>query len=190
MMQPAALLRLVLLLSVVVMIGLLVGGATAQAENMPVLNLPLNVPPIPGRPPAPRPWSIEVDPSGIEGQVYRGVKVTVTSNSGPVTANRSLRVVLSANGYSERGRCDERVTAFIDVPEGQSSATVWVDVPQRRQWHWMLVEFYEDGEPLKNCAAGMSIANTSFRSGFNDSAGLLVISQHAPTRNEHRAGGC
>jgi hypothetical protein len=187
MMQPAALLRLVLLLSVAVVIGLLVGGATAQAENMPVLNLPLNVPPIPGRPPAPRPWSIEVDPSGIEGQVYRGVKVTVTSNSGPVTANRSLRVVLSANGYSEGGRCDERVTAFIDVPEGQSSATVWVDVPQRRQWHWMFVEFYEDGEPLKNCAAGMSIANTSFRSGFNDSAGLLVISQHAPTRNEHRA---
>src|SRR3982751_3710834 len=67
-----------------------------QADNIPALSLP-QPPSRPGKIP---PWLIQVDSSGIDGQAFRGVKITVAA-TGPLTQDHSLRVVLCPNGHSK-----------------------------------------------------------------------------------------
>jgi len=165
-----------------VLLSLLLTG-TIAADNSIVVQLP-NTMPRPGQPP--RPWKIQVDPSGIDGEAYRGVKITVTERTNtPVTADHSLRVVIYGNG--SESYYDERVTAFIVVPEGKASATAIVDVPQRQQWMQIHVEFHEDGEPLDGCSTYFGLPRMGPRNWGDDSAGVLVIDSDAPTRDQYRA---
>jgi hypothetical protein len=164
---------------------LLATCASAHADNMAAINLPQPLP-RPGKIP---PWLIQVDSSGIDGQAFRGVKITVATDprSGPTSQDHSLRVVLCPNGHSDYSY-DEKVTAFIDVPAGVSSVDAIIDVPQRQSWNVMHVQFFEDGAPLKNYEATVSQARAGARSfGGDDSVGVLVIDSDAPTRDEYRA---
>lgn len=154
-----------------------------KADNIPTLSLP-QPPPPPGRIP---PWQIQVDASGVEGQAFRGVKITVaTGNGSPTTRDHSLRVVLCANGYNKHNY-DEKVTAFIEVPNGTASIDAIVEVPQRQAWNALHVQFFEDGSPLRNYEAVHNLMRSGARNAGDDSVGILVIDADAPTRDEFRA---
>jgi hypothetical protein len=164
--------------------ALLLWCGAASADNAAVLTLP--------QPPAPKakipPWHIQVDPSGVEGQAYRGVKITVAVDprNGPTTENRTLKVILSSNGHSA-SYYDEKVTSFIEIPEGSTSVDAIIDVPQRRQWNVMHVQFFEDGDPLKNYEASFNPVRTNYRNAGDDMASVLVIDSDAPTRDKYRS---
>jgi hypothetical protein len=153
-----------------------------QADNIAALSLPQPAPRPGGKVP---PWLIQVDSSGIDGQAFRGVKITVTATS-TITQDHSLRVVLCPNGHSNYSY-DEKVTAYIDIPAGSTSVDAIVDVPQRRTWNVMHVQFFEDGVPLKNYEATLNQSRTGSRAFGDDSVGVLVIDSDAPTRDEYRA---
>lgn len=158
-----------------------------RAESSVVQTLPVFTPARPGRPPPPTPWRIQVDPSGVGGQAYRGVEITVTEfTNTPLTADHSLRVILRPNHYGS-GAYDEQVTGFIEIPEGSSTATAIIDVPQRQQWNSLHVEFHEDGERLEGYTATLGVPRMSYRPAGDDSASVLVIDRDAPTRDEYRA---
>ena len=125
----------------------------AKADNIPTLNLPQPALP-PGKIP---PWLIQVDSSGIDGQAFRGIKITVATHprNGPTTQDHSLRVVLCPNGHSNYNY-DEKVTAYVDIPAGSTSVDAIIDVPQRQTWNIMHVQFFEDGVPLKNYEATLN----------------------------------
>ena len=152
-----------------------------EADNIPTLSLP-QPPPRPGKIP---PWLIQVDSSGIDGQAFRGVKITVAP-TGPLAQDHSLRVVLCPNGHSNYSY-DEKVTAYIDIPAGATSVDAIIDVPQRQAWNIMHVQFFEDGVPLKNYEGTLNQSRTGSRFYGDDSVGVLVIDSDAPTRDEFRA---
>lgn len=156
----------------------------AAADNIPALNLPQPAPP-PGRIP---PWHIQVDSSGVDGQAFRGVKITVATDprSGPTTQDHSLRVVICSNGHSSYSY-DEKVTAYIDIPAGATSVDAIVDVPQRQTWNTIHVQFFEDGAPLKGYEGTLNQSRTGTRFYGDDSVGVVVIDADAPTRDDFRA---
>ena len=155
-----------------------------SADNIATLSLP-QPPPRPGKIP---PWLIEVDSSGIDGQAFRGVKITVATDprNGPTAQDHTLRVVLCPNGHSQYNY-DEKVTAYIDVPAGSTSVDAIVDVPQRQAWNVMHVQFFENGVPLKNYEATVNQSRTGARYYGDDSVGVLVIDSDAPTRDRYRS---
>lgn len=159
---------------------LLLGNASfVRSENCIPQTLPVG---ITKRPPA---WSIVVDPSGIEGVAYRAVKVTVTSKTAVLTNDHTLRVVLSTNGYNEYAY-DEQVTDYIQLPAGTTSATKFIDFPQRRELYQLHIAFYEDGDLIEGCSTTFGVSRGNARPQDDESTNVLVIDYDAPDRDTHR----
>jgi hypothetical protein len=161
---------------------LLLGVDTARAQLNSTISLPQHALVAPGQPRPPTPYLITVDAAGVDGQAFRGVKVTITSTAGPVAAAQPLRMVLSTNSY-DGSYYDEQVTATIELPEGQATVTEVIDIPQRRAWNQIHVTFTEDGRRLKGYSASSA---GGWRNWSDATASVLVIDSDAPTHDEHR----
>src|SRR4029453_10033611 len=80
---------------------------------------------------------------------YRPVAVTVRPlNNLPLPADRQLRVVIAP--HANMSGLSPEVTQVIEIPEGSTSATATIAIPQTGQWWSCSIETFEDGEKLRD----------------------------------------
>jgi hypothetical protein len=119
--------------------------------------------------------SLTIDTFWVESSGYRPVRVTVTSLTGPVKADRVLTVTFrTMQGYTSN--VSVAVTQTIEVPAGSATAKVSLAVPQLCSWGMFTLEVYEDGEYVKQLSLPENFGWIS-RSGTSkgDSASPTVI---------------
>ena len=93
--------------------------------------------------------AMTVDLRGIDSNGYRPVVITVKPlNNLPLPADRVLRVVLAP--YAYMSNLAPEVSQVIELPEGSTTTTATIAIPQTAQWHSMSIETIEDGERLRD----------------------------------------
>ncbi len=93
--------------------------------------------------------AMTVDLRGIDSNGYRPITITVKPLNGlPLPADRVLRVVLAP--YAYMSNLTPEVSQVIELPEGSTTTTATIAVPQSAQWHSMSIETIEDGEKLRD----------------------------------------
>ena len=150
--------------------GLFLASEFVWAGSQAVVALPA----MSGKKPV---WTINIDPSGTNGNAYGSIKIQATSVTGPVVRDRTLRIEIYVNGYGE-GQYDEHVTAYLKVPEGSAAVAESIEYPHRQFLNQCLVKVFEDGELLLT-----TNVNSGSRNNNNyeyESVGFLVIDSDMP----------
>lgn len=89
-----------------------------------------------------------VDANWVDGAGYRPVRIELTSASGPVMADRTIRVEISPNDWNGRTG-DLYAASFIEIPEGTATAVETLSIPQSDVWYSLSVRVSEDGEEIE-----------------------------------------
>src|SRR5438105_2069169 len=90
---------------------------------------------------------LAIDGRGVDANGYRPVKITVNPRGmKPLTADRQIRIVLKPHAYSNVAT--PSVSQIIDLPEGSTTTTAIVSMPQTALWHNLTLETYEGNEKL------------------------------------------
>lgn len=131
---------------------------------------------------------MEIDTNWVGGVGYRPVKVTIINSPlGPTTYDRDFRVVLRPHGiYSTFG--EATAEKIVEMPEGSTSGSAWISVPQSSAWQSLDVEVYEGGYkiPELSDAQGLRIANIAWNAGMAVDAlpSVLFIDSDVPSRRQ------
>src|SRR5262245_23120559 len=132
--------------------------------------------------------TLHIDGQGIDANGYRPFKVTVSTvpANKPLTADRQLRVVLGfyRNGVGRQAR----VSQVIELPEGSSTVTATMLVPQMGGWNGMSVETYEGGEKLDDLSEDrFGWQNTIGWNWTEARPAMLFIDSKVQSRDERTA---
>jgi hypothetical protein len=80
-----------------------------------------------------------VDGRGIDGNGYRPIHLEISPwPPKPLTADRQIRVVLKPRTYNAMSTPD--ASQVIDLPEGSTSVTATILVPQSSLWYQLGIE--------------------------------------------------
>ena len=176
--SPPSLLRW---LPVFVAVVVFIQAVAASAGDGGVVRLPkLGVKPKSG-------LQVTVDTRWTGGYGYRPVRVTANIwPPGKAPADRTLLIELTPLKPYEQ---ESATTAsqFIEIPQGQTSATTIVLVPQEYIWEDLSCSVYEDGRRLSDVSTN-GMANARFVTHW-EIAGLsvLVVDSNAPTLADRAA---
>ncbi len=153
----------------------LLAAATAQAGTGTQASLPIGAKITSG-------LRVDLDTTWVDANGYRPVQITVTNwPPGPAAAERTIRVEFKPNGWlGWQSYCG--VTDYIVLPQNAASVTATLLVPQREQWTGFSVEFYEDGERLKDLSYLGGMAFTGNYGWSEASPAMLFIDVDAPPR--------
>src|SRR5262245_5286031 len=134
-------------------------------------------------------WIVDVDGRGVDANGYRPVHVTISTLRGqPVTADHQVRVVLGC--HTEDYRHVARVSQVIEIPEGSTSASATMLVPQGGPFTAMSIDTYEGGEKLLDlCQDPVGWpSNNNWNWNWTEARpALLFIDSNAPSRGERFA---
>ncbi|HTN76307.1 MAG TPA: hypothetical protein VL096_13710, partial [Pirellulaceae bacterium] len=130
--------------------------------------------------------TVILEAQGASGIGYRPVKVTIVNlPAGPAIRDRDFRVVLRP--YSV-GSVEQDVTVqeIVEMPEGTTSGSAWISVPQVEPWVSLAIEVYEGGVRLNDLSDNLGFNNVSRGSmpGNEDAPAALFIDADAPAREE------
>ena len=90
-----------------------------------------------------------VDGRGIDGNGYRPIHLEISPwPPKPLTADRQIRVVLKPRTYNAMSTPD--ASQVIDLPEGSTTVSATVLVPQSSLWYSLGIESFEGGEKLED----------------------------------------
>src|SRR5262245_1667285 len=135
-------------------------------------------------------WIVDVDGRGIDANGYRPVRVTISTLRGkPVTADHQVRVVVGCQGEDYRSHVT-RVSQVIEIPEGSTSASATLLVPQGGPFTGISIDTYEGGEKLLDLcqdAIGWPSNNNWNWNWTEARPALLFIDSNAPSRGEQFA---
>ena len=101
-----------------------------------------------GGPKFPSGLTMGIEALGIDANGYRPLRVTVGTvpPNTPLTYDRQVRVVLGLHDF--RAQKVAEVSQVIELPEGSSSVTATILVPQKTAWTSLSVKTFEGGEKL------------------------------------------
>ena len=123
--------------------------------------------------------SATIDARWVEGNGYHPVTVKLNSLAGAVTQDRKVRVQISFQGYSGAG-LQPLVTETLAIPEGSSSVTAQLLVPQNEGVGSLNVRFFEGGFELKELRYSRWVGSPS-NYGWSEAApSVLIIDSQAP----------
>lgn len=143
---------------------------------------------LPSGPKYPSGLTLHVDARGIDSNGYRPVRLTVSTwpPNKALTADRQVRVVLRT-GRMGTWR-NSRVSQVIEIPEGSTTATATMLMPQLSVWTSFSIETYEGGEKLLDlCQDQMSWSNPNGWYWNEAKPAFLFLDSHAPPRDEKNA---
>ncbi|MDX1948042.1 MAG: hypothetical protein SFU86_21765 [Pirellulaceae bacterium] len=136
-------------------------------------------------PQVPKPKSglkIVLDGHGVDGNGYRPIRVTVSPLNGkPWAFDRQIRLVIVPRCYYNQH--SPRVSQTIDLPEGGTSVSTSIAVPQAGVWHSLDVQTYENGRLLRDLSQeGMDWQANNAWDWTESRPSLLLIDADVPPR--------
>ena len=130
---------------------------------------------------------LNIDTRWVDSNGYRPVRVEAVNllpgpwpTPGATTADRTFRIVLQPRAWMWGGGM-QRVTFFLEIPQGKTREQTTVAVPQNIGWGSFAIEVYEDGELLEDMsskAVGIPTRNT--RQSTEAAPAILIIDADAP----------
>lgn len=155
-----------------------------EAYSGEVLGLPAGPPTGPTKPKSG--LQLAIDTRWVDANGYRPVRIeAVNWPPGPTTADRSFRVVIQPFAWQWGGSYN-RVTGYVEIPEGAARGQTTLAVPQSNGWTGLEVRVYEDGRLLEDVSTTIGPIGLSQRAGRASSEALpaiLIIDADAPTRD-------
>ncbi|MEW4455823.1 hypothetical protein AB1L30_24355 [Bremerella sp. JC817] len=132
--------------------------------------------------------TLSVDNRWIDGSGYRPVRVTISTADGkPTPADRRLRVSLQPQfTYYRAEQPFPLVTQEIKLPQGESSVTETVLIPQHFRWESLRVNTSESGAMLPELSGGTSVRYGNQRdANFTEAfPATIVFHRNAPDRSD------
>jgi hypothetical protein len=167
----------VALARVVMAAAMVLIGQAAWAGAGSVIVLPMG----PGKPKSG--LTVKIDGRGVEGNGYRPLRVEVTPwPVKPLAADRQIRIEINPPrfGFS---RPTPIVSQVIELPEGSTSVTATILVPQSSSWNAIAVDIYEGGEWLEDLSViQMGWANGGTWDLTEARPAMLFIDSDVPAR--------
>lgn len=134
--------------------------------------------------------TMTVNTNWLHNSGYRPIWITVnTANGAPTVADRVLTVELNgAENWPWRKR--KTVSAVVELPQGATTATAEIPIPNSALWYQLEVTTYEDGTQLKDLSTS-SPGGVAITDGVFDSSesfpSILLVDADAPNRNQRTA---
>ena len=120
-----------------------------------------------------------IDTRWLEGTGYRPVTVTLNSLRGVLTKDRTIRVQMTVRGNWQH-KYMPVVSETITIPEGSTSITKRILIPQEDGFGYTSVRFYERGSELKEMRFDQWFGNSSNYAWSEAAPAVLVIDSTAP----------
>ena len=101
-------------------------------------------------------WSVEVDFHSVSTNGYRPIrfKASLLPPGTAAKGDRTLRIeIRPASAYYPQRAVT--VSQYLELPQGATSGTCTILVPQDRETHSLDVTFYEDGEKLEDLSGAI-----------------------------------
>lgn len=119
---------------------------------------------------------------GIDANGYRPVQIEVRPIVGtPLPADRQLRLKVWPRSYTSQDTPE--VTQIIELPEGSTSVSTTLAIPQSGLWHSCRLEVYEEGEMLEDLSSvGLGFPGTNYWDWTEARPAVLVIDGNVPAR--------
>ncbi len=127
--------------------------------------------------------SLSVDFRGVDANGYRPVTITVEPlNKLPLPADRVLRVVITP--YAYMSNLTPEVSQVIELPEGSTTTTATISIPQSAQWHSFSIETREDGQRLRDLSADRLAAGMMTYWEWSEARpATLIVDRAVPDRS-------
>jgi hypothetical protein len=142
-----------------------------------------------GGPKFPSGLAMGIEALGIDANGYRPLLVTVGTVplNTPLIYDRQVRVVLGLHDF--RSQKVAEVSQVIELPEGSSSVTATILVPQKTAWTSLSAKTFEGGEKLVDLShTGLGWPNTNGWDWTEARPALLFIDSKVPARaDRHNA---
>lgn len=124
---------------------------------------------------------LSVDTQWVDASGYRDVRIALsTVRNMPSPRDRQLRIEISPNSYGPGNR--EIITrGFIELPQGSTSVTSHLLVPQSQPWHQVRVDVYEGGSEWEELSGRVSMTNSVGDQWSEAVPTVLVIDAAAPS---------
>jgi hypothetical protein len=105
----------------------------------------------------------------------------------PTKADRMLLVELTPHGYWYRGGGAATTTSgFLEIPQGQTTATIALATPNESVWEGLEIRVWEDGILLDDLSTNVSLGNGN---SWKDSGpAALLVDSGAPLLAQQTAG--
>jgi hypothetical protein len=129
--------------------------------------------------------TMQVDARGIDANGYRPVRITVSAfpANKPHKFDRQLRIVLHAGRVGSWR--DRRVSQIIELPEGSTTTSTTILVPQQGIWTSLAIDTYEGGEKLFDLSQDSLNWATPNSWNWDDSKpAFLFLDYNVPPREE------
>ena len=126
--------------------------------------------------------AMTLDLRGIDANGYRPITVTVQPLNGlPLPADRVLRIVLSP--YAYMSNLSPEVSQVIEMPEGSTTTTATIAIPQSGQWHSFSIDTFEDGEKLRDLSLErFGIVGMNYWDWTEARPATLIVDRGVPDR--------
>lgn len=143
---------------------------------------------LPSGPKYPSGLTLHLDARGIDSNGYRPVRINVSTwpPNKPLTADRQIRVVLHT-GRMGTWR-NSKVSQVIELPEGSTTTSVTMLMPQLSLWTSLSIETFEGGEKLLDLSQNqLSWSNPNGWYWNESKPAILFLNSQVPPREEKNA---
>lgn len=126
---------------------------------------------------------IQVDSRWVDANGYRPVGIVVTPMPpGPAPADRQIRVEIRPYDYS--GGAGQRVCSkIIEIPQGATTVSTTIPIPQDSMWYALGVDVYEGGYKLNDLStSSIGLPRSNYWNWTESSPAVLVIDSKVPLR--------
>ncbi|MCI0359444.1 MAG: hypothetical protein L0211_13285 [Planctomycetaceae bacterium] len=126
--------------------------------------------------------AMTIDMRGIDANGYRPVAVTVKPlNNLPLPADRQLRVIIAP--FTNMSGLTPEVSQVIEIPEGSTSATTTIAIPQTGQWWSCSIDTFEDGEKLRDLSVErIGFPGINYWEWSEARPAMLIVDRNVPDR--------
>lgn len=120
---------------------------------------------------------LTIDSHWVTGSSYRPVQIIAsTVPPAPATRDQTIRVRLSPDAWYQRLRVEKTFT----LPQGATSATTTILVPQHEEWDQFRVEVSKNGREIEELSDVIDVSDSNANGTSELYPTLLVIDSDAP----------
>ena len=122
-----------------------------------------------------------IDTQWVDASGYRDVRVHVSTATGvPSAAERDVQIELMPNNYSMReGKFI--VSQHVTLPQGATSVTAHIQVPQNQPWYELGSRVTVDGREVEELSSRTNLNNNTGSEWSEAVPAILVIDADAPS---------